>query len=144
MRLDHTDRGIYAWNGRRPNRPAESARLQLDWEYMAGGGVRIATGPDGCPWVVNAKGGVWRLVAAGTATAEFTTADAGKVTGTAVAAGGSLFQGEWVSINGSTDLSKVIIGPITLHQMKRLFTIVRRDRHAGRRRAAPRSEVDDG
>jgi hypothetical protein len=52
----------------------------------------------------------WRLVAAEMATAEFTTRDAGKVRGTAVAADGSLFQGERVSINGSTDLSNVIVG----------------------------------
>lgn len=105
-----TSGDIHAWNGRRPNQPAAGARLPLDWENMGGGAVRVATGPDGCPWVVNSSGAVYRLVADGTPTAEFTTTDAGKVTGTARAAGGSLFQGEWVSINGSTDLSKVIIG----------------------------------
>ena len=38
------------------------------------------------------------------------TADGGKVMGTAVAADGALFQDEFVSINGSTDLSRVIVG----------------------------------
>ena len=105
-----TDSGMYAWNGRRPNNPAQGARLLLDWEAMGGAAVRIATGYDGLPWVVNAKNDIYRLVAGGEATAAFTTSDAGKVTGRAVAAAGSLFQGETVSINGSTDLSKVIVG----------------------------------
>ena len=105
-----TDAGIFAWNGRRPNSPAQGARLTLDWEVVAGSATRIATGADGLPWVVTAQSNVYRLVAAGVATAEFTTSDAGKVTGTAVAAAGSLFQGETVSINGSTDLTKVIVG----------------------------------
>lgn len=105
-----TDTGILAWNGRLPNTPAQGARLALDWEKMPGAGVRIATGPDGLPWLVNAASGIFRLVAAGQATAEFSTSQAGKVTGTALAAGGSLFQGEAVSINGSTDLTKVIVG----------------------------------
>lgn len=106
-----TDGGIYAWNGRRPIRTSVTdQRPALDWEHMGGGAVRIATGPDGCPWMVNPDNDVWRLVAAEMATTEFTTRDAGKVTGTAVAADGSLFQGERVSINGSADLSKVMVG----------------------------------
>ncbi len=48
--------GMYVWNGRRPNQPAAGARLVLDWEGMEGDGVRIATGADGCSWVVGAKG----------------------------------------------------------------------------------------
>ena len=59
---------------------------------MEGNGPRIATGLDGCPWVVGANGEVRRLVASGLATAEFNTADAGKVRGRAVAVSGSLFQ----------------------------------------------------
>ncbi|HXW82126.1 MAG TPA: hypothetical protein VEJ84_21695, partial [Acidimicrobiales bacterium] len=105
-----TDGDIYAWNGRPPNQPSSGPRLALDWENMGGGAVRIATGPDGLPWVVNRENKVYRLVPGQVATAEFTTKDAGKVTGTALATGGSLFQGETVSINGSTDLSKVIVG----------------------------------
>ena len=77
---------------------------------MAGRAVRVAAGPDGQPWVVNQAGNAFRLVPGLTATAEFSTGDAGKVTGTALAVGGSLFQGESVSINGSTDLRKIIVG----------------------------------
>ncbi|MDQ3896509.1 MAG: hypothetical protein M3326_04510, partial [Actinomycetota bacterium] len=102
--------GMYVWNGRRPNKPPAGSRLVLDWEGMEGNGVRIATGLDGCPWVVDANGEVRRLVASGLATAEFNTADAGKVRGRALAVSGSLFQDESVSINGSTDLSNVIVG----------------------------------
>jgi hypothetical protein len=105
-----TDAGMYAWNGRRPNHPAKGAHLLLDWEAMGGSAVRIATGYDGVPWVVTAKNDIYHLVAGGQATAPFTTADAGKVTGRALAAAGSLFQGEQVSINGSTNLSAVIVG----------------------------------
>ena len=105
-----TDTNVYAWNGRRTNQPLVGARLPLDWENVGGEAVRIATGPDGLPWVVNKNNSVYRLVVTATPTAEFTTTDAGKVTGTALAAEGSLFQGESVSIKGSTDLSKVIVG----------------------------------
>jgi hypothetical protein len=105
-----TDKGIYAWNGRLPNQPRSGTRLLLDWENMGGQAVRVATGPDGLPWVVNNAGGVFRLIAGPVAKAEFTTTDAGRTVGTARAAGGSLFQDEWVSINGSIDLSNVIVG----------------------------------
>lgn len=106
-----TDGGILAWNGRGPDRAASGARLQLDWEEMGGVAVRVAAGgPLNRPWVVNQEGNLYRLVAGTTATAEFTTIDAGKVTGTARATGGSLFQGESVSVNGSTDLSQVVVG----------------------------------
>ncbi len=105
-----TDTNIYAWNGRQPNQPRSGTTLRLGWENIGGGAVRVATGPDGLPWVVNKAGNVYRLLAAPTATAEFATGDAGKTTGSAMATGGSLFQDESVSINGSTDLSKVIVG----------------------------------
>ena len=105
-----TDTNIYAWNGRQPNQPMTGTTLKLGWENLGGGAVRVATGPDGLPWVVNQAGNVYRLSAAQTATAAFATGDAGKVTGSATVSGGSLFQGESVSINGSTDLSKVIVG----------------------------------
>lgn len=41
-------------------------------------------------------------------TSNFTTADAGKMSGTAQ---GNMAQGSQVSINGSTDLSQIIVGP---------------------------------
>jgi hypothetical protein len=41
-------------------------------------------------------------------TSNFTTADAGKTSGTAQ---GNMAQGSQVSINGSTDLSQTIVGP---------------------------------
>jgi hypothetical protein len=106
-----TDAGIFAWNGRGPDRAPSGGRLQLDWEDVGGVAVRVAAGgAQGRPWVVNQQGSINRLVAGATATAAFTTADAGKVTGTARATGGSLFQGESLSINGSTDLSQVVVG----------------------------------
>ncbi len=106
-----TASSVFAWNGRAQNQPQSGARRQLDWENVGGEeAVRIATGPDGRPWVATKSNTVSRLVAAGVATAEFATGDAGKVRGTALATGGSLFQGEAVSINGSTDLSSVIVG----------------------------------
>ncbi len=105
-----TDTSIFAWNGRAPNQPTSGTRVQLDWEDLGGGAVRVATGPEGLPWVVNQAGSVYRLVASPIATTEFSTPDAGKVRGTALATRGSLFQDESVSINGSTDLSKVIVG----------------------------------
>jgi hypothetical protein len=105
-----TDQGIHAWNGRLPNQPAVDGRLQVPWEDMGGRAVRVAAGPDGLPWLVNQAGQVFRLAPGLTATTGFTTSDAGKVTGTALATAGSLFQDESVSINGSTDLSKVVVG----------------------------------
>lgn len=105
-----TDAGIHGWNGRLPNQPQQGTRLQLDWEDLDGRAVRIATGPDGLPWVVSQANDVFRLEAGTTPTAAFTTSDAGKVKGTARASAGSLFQDETVSINGSTDLSGVIVG----------------------------------
>ena len=105
-----TDKGIYAWNGRQPNQPRSDTRLLLDWENMLGAAVRVATSVDGLPWVVNSAGNVFRLVPGQTAVAEFTTSDGGKTIGTARATGGSLFQGEYVAINGSIDLSGVIVG----------------------------------
>lgn len=41
-------------------------------------------------------------------TSNFTTSDAGKTSGTAQ---GNMAQGSQVSINGSTDLSQIIVGP---------------------------------
>jgi hypothetical protein len=105
-----TDQGVHAWNGRLPNQPALNSRFELPWEDMGGRAVRVAAGPDGLPWLVNQAGKVFRLSPGLTAKTEFRTPDAGKVTGTALATTGSLFQDESVSINGSTDLSKVIVG----------------------------------
>jgi hypothetical protein len=59
---------------------------------------------------VNAHGDLFRLSPRKNAVCEFTTSDAGKVIGTARAQIGSLFQDEYVSIEGSTDLRNVIKG----------------------------------
>jgi hypothetical protein len=41
-----SDFGVYRWNG-------------TDWDGVDGGGVRIAVGPDGTPWMVNSVGEVF-------------------------------------------------------------------------------------
>ena len=56
------------------------------------------------------NGDVYRLAARQNAVCVFSTSDAGKVTGTARATDGSLFQDEYVWIGGSTDLQNVIKG----------------------------------
>jgi hypothetical protein len=61
--------------------------------------------------VVNAAGDIFRLIPASVATTPFTTADAGKHAGDARKKEGSLYQGETLTINDSTDLSKVMVGP---------------------------------
>ncbi|WP_345441948.1 tectonin domain-containing protein [Actinoallomurus vinaceus] len=88
---------ILAWNGQQ-------------WDVIPGSATRIAVGPDGTPWVVNAKNAIFHLVPADESRVVFTTADGGKVKGKAVATSGSLFPGDMVEINGSIDLSKVIVG----------------------------------
>ncbi len=98
-----TDEGIYGWNGRLPT---SSGTAMPDWEAVGGVAERVATGPDGRPWVVNASADVFRLGPRENALCVFTTSDAGKVRGTARAADGSLFQDEHVWINGSTDLRR--------------------------------------
>jgi hypothetical protein len=35
------------------------------WRYANGGGVRIAVGPDGLPWIVNDTGAIWHLTPGG-------------------------------------------------------------------------------
>ncbi|MGI8808046.1 MAG: eCIS core domain-containing protein [Acidimicrobiales bacterium] len=107
-----TDEHIYAWNGRLPTK---SGGHMPDWEFSGGDGVRIATGPDGRPWAVNADNYVFRVVPGAVphgqqAVTEFKTDHAGRVTATAHAVDGALFQDEVVSINGSTDLRNVIVG----------------------------------
>jgi hypothetical protein len=44
------DFGIYRWNGIN------------NWEGVSGGAVRIAVGPDGMPWIVNAAGQIFHRV----------------------------------------------------------------------------------
>src|SRR5262249_50746561 len=88
---------ILAWNGQQ-------------WDPIPGAATRVAVGPDGTPWVVNAKNAIYHLVPADESRVVFTTTDAGKVKGKAVATSGSLFPGDMVEINGSIDLSKVIVG----------------------------------
>jgi hypothetical protein len=102
-----TDEGIFGWNGRLPT---SSGTAMPDWEDLGGRAERVATGPDGRPWVVNANADLFRLSPRENAVCVFTTNDAGKVTGTARAPDGSLFQDEHVWINGSTDLRNVIKG----------------------------------
>ncbi|WP_380167874.1 DUF4157 domain-containing protein [Jannaschia sp. R86511] len=105
-----TGTGVMVWNGRGADRPATGTRLELDWEDMGGVAQRVAAGgPDNRPWVLN-QHDTYLLIPGQTATAEFSTGDAGKVQGTARATGGSLFQGEQVAVNGSTDLSGVVVG----------------------------------
>jgi tectonin-like protein len=41
--------GIYHWNG-------------SGWDQIDGGGVRIAVGSDGQPWVVNSNGSIYHRV----------------------------------------------------------------------------------
>ncbi|MGW5365152.1 eCIS core domain-containing protein [Actinopolymorpha pittospori] len=89
--------GIFAWNGE-------------GWDQISGAATRIAVGPDGTPWVVNGLDNIYQLVPTNASRVEFTTQDAGKVRGRAVAKAGSLFPGDTVMINGSTDLSRVIVG----------------------------------
>jgi Domain of unknown function (DUF4157)/Tectonin domain len=102
-----TDEGIFGWNGRLPT---SSGTAMPDWEDLGGRAERVATGPDGRAWLVNANADVFRLSPREQALCVFTTNDAGKVRGTARAADGSLFQDEYVWINGSTDLQNVIKG----------------------------------
>ena len=102
-----TDQGIYGWNGRLPT---SSGTAMPDWEAVGGVAERVATGPDGRPWVVNSNADLFRLSPRENAVCVFTTSDAGKITGTAHARDGSLFQDEHVWISGSTDLRNVIKG----------------------------------
>ncbi len=102
-----TDEGIFGWNGRLPT--STGAALP-DWEDLGGRADRVATGPDGRPWVVNVNADVYRLGPRENALCVFTTSDAGKIRGTSHAADGSLFQDEHVWVNGSTDLRNVIKG----------------------------------
>ncbi|MCO6008665.1 DUF4157 domain-containing protein [Actinoallomurus purpureus] len=88
---------IYAWSGQQ-------------WDRIPGRATRIAVGPDGTPWVVDAHGAIFHLVPADASRVAFSTTDAGRVKGKAVARSGSLFPGDTVEINGSTDLSRVIVG----------------------------------
>jgi hypothetical protein len=94
---DKAGNDIYAWNGE-------------GWDQVPGAATRIAVGPDGTPWVVTANGAIFHLVPADESRAAFTTADAGKVRGKALAKSGSLFPGDTVEINGKTDLSGIIVG----------------------------------
>lgn len=80
------------------------------WDRIPAAARRIAVGPDGSPWVVAANGDIRHLVPATESRVAFTTSDAGKTRGKAVAARGALFPGDTVEINGSTDLNKVIVG----------------------------------
>lgn len=82
----------------------------VNWDLMPGAATRIAVGPDGSPWVVNRQGDILHLVPATESHVVFTTGDAGQVRGTAVAAQGALFPGDKVEINGTTDLSGIIVG----------------------------------
>ena len=102
-----TDQYIYGWNGRLPT---SSGGAMPDWEDVGGIAARVATGPDGRPWVVTVNADLFRLGPRDNAVCVFTTNDAGKARGTARAADGSLFQDEHVWINGSTDLRNVIKG----------------------------------
>lgn len=90
-------RDIYAWNGE-------------GWDLVDGRATRIAVGPDGTPWTVDADGVIRHLVPATISAVTFDTADAGRKTGSLVAANGSLFPGDTVRVNGGTDLSRVIVG----------------------------------
>lgn len=80
------------------------------WDKIPAAARRIAVGPDGSPWVVAANGDIRHLVPATESRVVFSTRDAGKTKGTAVAAQGALFPGDTVEINGTTDLSKIIVG----------------------------------
>ena len=89
--------GIHAWNGE-------------SWDRVPGRAVRIAAGPDGTPWTVGADGAIRHLVPEDVSRVAFGTADGGAARGRAAAVGGSLFPGDTVEIDGSTDLSRVIVG----------------------------------
>jgi hypothetical protein len=42
-----SDFAVYKWNG-------------TDWDEVHGGGIRIAVGPNGTPWVVNSVGDIYQ------------------------------------------------------------------------------------
>jgi hypothetical protein len=88
---------VHAWNGG-------------SWDLIPGRATRIAAGPDGAPWTVDAAGMIHQLVPEGVSRVAFTTSDGGRAKGRAAAASGSLFPGDAVEIDGSTDLSGVIVG----------------------------------
>ncbi|MFC6878717.1 eCIS core domain-containing protein [Actinomadura yumaensis] len=89
---------VHAWNGG-------------SWDAVPGcRGVRVAVGPDGTPWVVDVSGGVHHLVPDDVSLVAFATSDQGKVAGTATASRGALYPDDYVTIDGSSDLSGAIKG----------------------------------
>ncbi len=70
--------GIHAWNG-------------LGWDRIRGRAARIAAGPDGTPWTVDADGAVRHLVPADVSRVAFSTPDGG-------ATRGRVRRRRWISV----------------------------------------------